>query len=122
MFGPALTSAVHKARESAEETRATLSNELHTADRMRHEADELDADQAEEVIEDEYRPLMADESAEGQDGGSSDEGERTGERASRNGAKPRRRWDEGEDGETKVRRLEVWLAQGIFFVRRALPP
>ncbi|BGP38966.1 hypothetical protein JCM10449v2_002904 [Rhodotorula kratochvilovae] len=103
MFGPALTSAVSKARASAEETRETLAKELHTAERMRDEAENLDPEQAEEVIEDEYRPLMADESEEDGDDGHSD-------------AAPRRRRDQGEDGETKVRKLEVWLAQGIFFV------
>ncbi|GAA5889996.1 hypothetical protein JCM8208_001191 [Rhodotorula glutinis] len=115
MFGPTLTSAVQKARESAEGTRDELSNELHAAERMRHEADELDAEQAEEIIEDEYRPLMGDENegAEGA-GGSESEGGRTGQSGGK--AKLRRRWDEGGDDEVKVRKLEVWLAQGIFFV------
>ncbi|GAA6052244.1 hypothetical protein JCM3770_007397 [Rhodotorula araucariae] len=102
MFGPALTAA-SKARASVEHTRDTIAKELHTAERMRDEAEHLEPEQAEEVIEDEYRPLMADEPE--QDGGAGGEG-----------AAPRRRWDHGEDGETKVRKLEVWLAQGIFFV------
>ncbi|GAA5927518.1 hypothetical protein JCM3775_006006 [Rhodotorula graminis] len=115
MFGPTLTSAVQKARESAEGTRDELSNELHAAERMRHEADELDAEQAEEIIEDEYRPLMGDENAGAErNGGSESEGERTGQSGGK--AKQRRRWDEGGDGEVKVRKLEVWLAQGIFFI------
>jgi len=122
MFGPTLTSAVQKARESAEGTRDELSNELHAAERMRHEADELDAEQAEEIIEDEYRPLMGDENDGGEGAsGTESEGGPSG-RSSGGKAKPRRRWDEGGDGEVKVRKLEVWLAQGIFFVRRRLAP
>ncbi|GAA5851934.1 hypothetical protein JCM9279_007029 [Rhodotorula babjevae] len=116
MFGPTLTSAVQKARASAEGTRDELSNELHAAERMRHEADELDADQAEEIIEDEYRPLMGDGSEGGQGAsGTESDGGRT-RSSSGDKAKPRRRWDEGGDGEVKVRKLEVWLAQGIFFI------
>ncbi|BGP23736.1 hypothetical protein JCM10295v2_002637 [Rhodotorula toruloides] len=120
MFAPAapLARAVSKARSAAHQTASEIQSDLHVAERLHAEAthpedegqevpEDLDADEAEEVIEDEYRPLMDGEEGEEGHGGS---------RANGKGTKGKRqRWDE-EGGETKVRKFEVWLAQLIFFI------
>lgn len=128
MFAPAapLARAVSKARTAASHTASEIQDDLHAAEQLYAEAthpedegqgvpEELDADEAEEVIEDEYRPLM---DGEGEQDG---EGQRGENGANGKGTKNRRkRWDE-EGGEAKVRKFEVWLTQLIFFVRPPSP-
>ncbi|BGP61543.1 hypothetical protein NBRC10512_006748 [Rhodotorula toruloides] len=119
MFAPAapLARAVSKARTAASQTASEIQDDIHVAERLYAQAthpedegqevpEELDADEAEEVIEDEYRPLM--------DGEEGEEG-RDGEAGGKAAKGKRKRWDE-EGGETKVRKFEVWLAQLIFFI------
>ncbi|GAA6001331.1 nucleoside transmembrane transporter FUN26 [Rhodotorula paludigena] len=114
-----LARAVDKARTSAEHASSDLRSELHAAHELYADAtrtpeqaaeegeavpERLSPEDAEEIVEDEYRPLMDDEGDAGESG-------RRGSGAKRGRAKRGH-----ADGEVKVRRLEVWLAQGIFFI------
>ncbi|GAA6029782.1 hypothetical protein JCM8097_001047 [Rhodosporidiobolus ruineniae] len=114
-----LARAANKARSSLDHTREHLQDELQTAEELYRAAhrteedaeregeelpEELAPREAEEVVDEEYRPLMDDESG----------GEGRSPRRSRRGSRSRR--DGGEGGEVKVRKLEVWLAYLIFFI------
>ncbi|GAA5918501.1 hypothetical protein JCM1841_003270 [Sporobolomyces salmonicolor] len=132
MFAPGapLARAVSRARESISKTRGAVVEEIQTAESLMDEAtrtpeqaeeageelpEDLDASEAEERLDDEYRPLMddADRAEDTAEGGS-----RSADQRTRKGLKTPK-GDSGADaegGNTKVRKLEVWLAQGIFFV------
>ncbi|GAA5895049.1 hypothetical protein JCM6882_008272 [Rhodosporidiobolus microsporus] len=120
MFAPSapLARAANRAHEAVEDTGARIHEDLHTAEallaRARRTEDEAERDggelpeelaprEAEEVIDEEYRPLMEDESgAEGH--------------GRRGRGKAGRARSGGESDEVKVRKLEVWLAYLIFFI------
>ncbi|GAA6014706.1 hypothetical protein JCM10207_006910 [Rhodosporidiobolus poonsookiae] len=112
-----LTRAARKARASLEHTAEEIQDDIQTASRLRdisrwderdaerHGAElpeELSPGEADEVLEEEYRPLMEDESG-------AEEG-RQGQ------AGKGRRTARGESSEVKVRKLEVWVAYGVFFI------
>ncbi|GAA5989365.1 hypothetical protein JCM11641_004200 [Rhodosporidiobolus odoratus] len=117
MLGPTATlkRAADRAHHSLEEARDHIREELTTAEQLAHQArrtgeeaeqegdelpEELDASEAERALDDEYRPLMEDESG-AEDGGQKRRRSRTR--------------DSGEGRQLKVRKLEVWLAYLIFF-------
>lgn len=133
MFAPAapLARAAALAKEQYHATRAHLQDDVDVAEHLYADAtqspeeahdggtpvpEELDAEEAEGLLADEYRPLMSDEQrnhgAAGTSPGGSDEA--GGQRDQGGHAWT---WREGDGAETKARKLEVWLAQGIFFVR-----
>lgn len=106
--------AAAKVRASVEHSRDRIHSELHTAEelvaearRTEEEADqageeipeELNAQEAEEVIDEEYRPLM--------DDGEAEEGQGRSKRSGKGGL---------EGSKVKVRKLEVWIAYLAFFV------
>jgi hypothetical protein len=112
-----IQAATDKARELVQHSHDRLHSELHTAEQLVAEArrtdeeaqqngeeviEELAPSEAEEVIDEEYRPLMDDagEGAEGQG-----RSKKKGKRGSASGDK------------VKVRKLEVWIAYLAFFVR-----
>ncbi|BGP14956.1 hypothetical protein JCM10213_007242 [Rhodosporidiobolus nylandii] len=116
MAAPLVSRVAEHARESIDGAREHLHDQIRTAEQLVHEAqrtqdeaerdgqelpEELDVSEAEEVIDEEYRPLMEDGS----------EGEQRGH-GRRKGAQR----DGGEGGAVKVRKLEVWLAYLIFFI------
>lgn len=94
-----------------------VKGEVHTAEDLAHQAtrspeqaerdgdevpEDMDAEEAEHVLEEEYRPLMADDD-DGEDGPAS----------------RKRRGSNGKDvegGTFKTRALEVYLTKGAFFV------
>ncbi|GAA5821874.1 hypothetical protein JCM11251_004754 [Rhodosporidiobolus azoricus] len=120
MFAPSapLTRAAQHAREAVQGTRERISEDLITAEalmeRARRTGEEAEQDgeelpeemrpqEAEEMVDEEYRPLMEDDSGADHDG------------PSKSGKKIRTR-NGGESDEIKVRKLEVWLAYLIFFI------
>ncbi|GAA5891685.1 hypothetical protein JCM5296_005511 [Sporobolomyces johnsonii] len=132
MFAPGapLARAVSRARESLSQTREAVADEIQTAESLMNEAtrtpeqaaeageelpEDLDASEAEERLDEEYRPLMddADGDEHRAEGGSRSQNQRKREgRKTPNGAGGA----DAEGGTKKMRKLEVWLAQGIFFV------
>lgn len=140
MFAPVapLARAVAKAKRQYRATKRQVRQEVDVAQQLYQDAtqspedahregepvpEEMDPDDAGELVEDEYRPLMNDEQrgktgrrrggAEDDDGlgasggSGSDEEDRGGHAWT---------YREGDGPTTKARKLEVWLAQGIFFV------
>ncbi|GAA5874876.1 hypothetical protein JCM3774_006553 [Rhodotorula dairenensis] len=135
MFAPAapLARAVAKAKRQYRATKRHVRQEVDVAQQLYQDAtqspedahregepvpEEMDPDEAGDLVEDEYRPLMSDEQRGGKagrrgahdddDGGSgSDEDDQGGHAWT---------YRDGDGAATKARKLEVWLAQGIFFV------
>ncbi|GAA5871302.1 hypothetical protein JCM1840_004407 [Sporobolomyces johnsonii] len=132
MFAPGapLARAVSRARESLSQTREAVADEIQTAESLMNDAtrtpeqaaeageelpEDLEASEAEERLDEEYRPLMddADGDEHRAEGGSRSQSQRTRQgRKTPNGAGG----VDAEGGTKKMRKLEVWLAQGIFFV------
>jgi hypothetical protein len=94
-----------------------VKGEVHTAEDLAHQAvrtheqaeeegyeqpEDMDADQAEHLLDEEYRPLMDDDEE-----GSADRSTRK-----RRGSKGK----DAEGGTFKTRKLEVFLTKGAFFV------
>lgn len=116
-FAPAapLARAASKLRSSLDHSRDRIAGDLHTAEELYAEArrteedaeqageelpEELNPREAEEIIAEEYRPLMED--------GDAEEGRGRSKRSQNGGA---------QGGKVKVRKLEVWIAYLAFFVR-----
>lgn len=141
MFAPAapLARAVDTAKRQYRQTRRRVRDEVDVAHQLYEDAtlspqeahqegepvpEEMDAEEAAEIVDDEYRPLMSDDhqqrgaktpSRQGDD----DRDAREDEEDDHQGGHA---WTyrDGDGAATKARKLEVWLAQGIFFVRRRL--
>lgn len=148
MFAPAapLARAVDKAKRQYRQTRRRVRDEVDVAQQLYEEAtlspqeahregepvpEEMDADEAAEMVDDEYRPLMSDDQQ--QRGAKNPNNRQRGDSDSQVHDDEEEEEDQGghawsyRDGDgpaTKARKLEVWLAQGIFFVRTAFffPP
>ncbi|GAA6060265.1 hypothetical protein JCM10212_003965 [Sporobolomyces blumeae] len=122
MFAPAapLARAVSKVRTSADRTRDAVVDEVHVAEDLAHQAtrsndqaedegdrvpEDFDADQAGELVDDEYRPLM--------DGDDGDDQSHPKKHKKRKGSP---RGKDAEGGTVQTRQLEVWLTKGFFFI------
>ncbi|GAA5992691.1 hypothetical protein JCM10908_006882 [Rhodotorula pacifica] len=138
MFAPAapLARAVDKAKRHYRATQRQVRDEVDVAQRLYHDAiespeerhrdgepvpEEMNADEAGEVLEDEYRPLMSDELQQrrrkgGQRGDESDSHDDEEEDDDEEQGGHAWTYRNGDGPATKARKLEVWLAQGIFFI------
>jgi hypothetical protein len=100
-----------------------VKGEVHTAGDLAHQAtrthdqaeqegngvpEDLDADEAEHVLDEEYRPLMADDD--------DDDGDEGGNSRPSNGKRRDSKRRDAEGGTLKTRKLEVYLTKGAFFV------
>ncbi|GAA5870191.1 hypothetical protein JCM8547_006913 [Rhodosporidiobolus lusitaniae] len=109
-----LARAIDHARHSLEGQKDRMTDELQTAEELVREArrteeeadregeelpEELDTTEAEEVLDNEYRPLMEDDADSDHD--------------AEQGSRGKRR---SKGKKAKVRKLEVWLAYFIFFI------
>lgn len=146
MFAPAapLARAVDNAKRKYRQTRRRVCDEVDVAQQLYEDAtlspqeahrdgepvpEEMDAEEAAEIVNDEYRPLMSDDrqqrgaktpnNRQGDDDRDAREDEEEGDQGGHAWT-----YRDGDGAATKARKLEVWLAQGIFFVRRSscLPP
>lgn len=148
MFAPAapLARAVDKAKRQYRQTRRRVRDEVDVAQQLYQDAtlspqeahregepvpEEMDAEEAAEVVDDEYRPLMSDDHHQQQRGAKTpndrqrgDESDSQEDEDDDQGGGHAWSYRDGDGAATKARKLEVWLAQGIFFVRRPLsfPP
>lgn len=148
MFAPAapLARAVDKAKRQYRQTRRRVRDEVDVARDLYQEAtlspqeahregepvpEEMDAEEAAELVDDEYRPLMSDDHQQQQRGAKTPNNRQRGDESDSQededddqGGGHAWTYRNGDGAATKARKLEVWLAQGIFFVRTALffPP
>ncbi|GAA5966251.1 hypothetical protein JCM8115_006426 [Rhodotorula mucilaginosa] len=136
MFAPAapLARAVDKAKRQYRQTRRRVRDEVDVARDLYQEAtlspqeahregepvpEEMDAEEAAEVVDDEYRPLMSDDHQQQQRGAKTPNNR---QRGADNGDEEEDQgghawtYRDGDGAATKARKLEVWLAQGIFFI------
>ena len=144
MFAPAapLARAVDKAKRQYRQTRRRVRDEVDVARDLYQEAtlcpqeahregepvpEEMDAEEAAEVVDDEYRPLMSDDHQQQQRGAKTPNDRRRGDdddddEADDQGGAHAWSYRDGDGAATKARKFEVWLAQGIFFVRASFFP
>ena len=116
MFAPAapLAKAVSKVRGDVE----TAEDLAHQATRTHEQTEEdgyeapedLDADEAGQLVDEEYRPLMGDDDEEG------------GSSRPSNGQRRDSKARDAEGSTLRTRKLEVWITKLAFFVSSSLFP
>lgn len=118
MFAPVapLQGAVSKVRGQVDTAEDLAHQATRTHEQAERDGDEvpedLDADQAGHVLDEEYRPLM-----EPNDDNDDDDDGRAPASRKRRGSKG----VDAEGGTFKTRKLEVYLTKGAFFVREPFP-